>query len=145
MNDTVKISCVIDTTDPSCTLGIEIWLDNQIVFDCAHVKEPINFSHELLDSDARHQLKFCLKGKLPEHTQIDTHGNIVKDARISIRDLSFDEILLGNALTKLAVYTHNFNGTGTTVQDEFYEEIGCNGTVALEFSTPIYLWILENM
>jgi hypothetical protein len=43
------------------------------------------------------------------------------------------------------VYEHNANGTGPLVQDKFYGEMGCNGTVTLEFSSPTYLWLLEQM
>jgi hypothetical protein len=48
-------------------------------------------------------------------------------------------------VTEQAVYTHDFNGTQQEIQDEFYSEMGCNGTVSLKFSTPIYLWLLEHM
>jgi len=46
---------------------------------------------------------------------------------------------------KLAQYQHDFNGTGNPTIDKFYGEMGCNGTVSLKFTTPIYLWLLENM
>jgi len=86
-----------------------------------------------------------LKNKTAEHTQVDDHGNIITDARLLITDLAFDEIKLGHMLVEQAVYTHNFNGTGATIQDKFYGELGCNGTVSLKFSTPMYLWLLEHM
>jgi len=44
-----------------------------------------------------------------------------------------------------ATYTHNFNGTQAETTDKFYGEMGCNGTVSLRFTTPIYLWLLETM
>jgi hypothetical protein len=61
-----------------------------------------------------------------------------------ITDLSFDEILLAQIFVDKATYTHNFNGTGEETQEKFYGELGCNGTISLKFTTPIYLWILEN-
>jgi len=44
-----------------------------------------------------------------------------------------------------AVYVHDFNGTGKFVNKQFFGEMGCNGTVELKFSSPFYLWLLENM
>jgi hypothetical protein len=69
----------------------------------------------------------------------------VSDATLAISNLAFDEIKLGHMVTKLATYDHDFNGTKAPVQDRFYGEMGCNGTVSLGFTTPIYLWLLENM
>ena len=48
-------------------------------------------------------------------------------------------------LVEQAVYTHDFNGTQPEIEDTFFGEMGCNGTVSLRFTTPIYLWLLENM
>jgi len=140
-----KISCVIENTDISCPLGLEIWLNDQMLLDCPHVADSINFQHELADSADSCELKFVMKGKLPAHTQIDQQENIVADARLRIQQLCFDEFELGHLITDLATYTHDFNGTGNIIQDKFFGEIGCNGTVSLKFTTPVYLWLLENM
>jgi hypothetical protein len=86
-----------------------------------------------------------MKNKTSDHTKVDSDGNIVADARLTITDLSFDEISLGHMVTEQAVYTHDFNGTSAIIQDQFYHELGCNGTVSLKFNTPIYLWLLEHM
>jgi hypothetical protein len=96
------------------------------------------------DADAEHELRFVLKNKTAEHTKIDQDGNIVKDSWLTVSDLSFDEIQLGHIGTELAVYTHDFNGTGNQTQEKFYGTLGCNGSVSLKFTTPIYLWLLEN-
>jgi hypothetical protein len=142
---TVKISCSINTTDPLSNLGVEILIDNQKLCDIEHISEPVEFNYDLPDDDGDHKLTFVLKNKTDSDTIIDDTGNIVKDARIIISNLSFDEIALNQIFIDQAVYTHNFNGNGETVHDKFYGEIGCNGTVSLDFSTPVYLWLLENM
>jgi hypothetical protein len=144
-NNTVTISCVINTTDVTCPLGIEIWIDDQQILDCVHVTDTINFEHELDDADGTHELKFVMKGKTIDHTQLDSRGEIIKDARLNIQDVSFDEIALGQILIDQAVYTHDFNGSGTPTQDKFYYDMGCNGTLSLKFTTPIYIWLLEHM
>lgn len=145
MTTSVKISVTIGTTDNSAGLGAEIWLDNQKIFDKENVVGNHEFVYELSDNDAEHELCFVMKNKTVEHTKIDNAGNIVKDACITVSNLTFEEILLGHTLTENAVYTHDFNGVSAEIQDKFYGIMGCNGRVSLKFSTPMYLWLLENM
>jgi len=145
MDAAIKFSCVIDTTDKSCPLGLEIWLDGQQIFDENHVNQQLFFDHTFSDSESDHELKFSMKGKLPEHTKIGASGEILSDARLLLKDFCFEEIALGHVFTNAAVYNHNYNGTGHSVEEKFYGEMGCNGTVSLKFTTPLYLWLLENM
>jgi hypothetical protein len=87
-----------------------------------------------------------MKDKISDHTQIDLDGNIISDTRLVITNLAFDDINLGQLITEHAVYTHDQNAQlPTPVQDKFYSEMGCNGTVSLKFTTPVYLWLLEHM
>jgi hypothetical protein len=146
VNNQIKISCVVDTTDSACPLGMEIWLDDQQIFNQNHVTGRMIFEHDLSDSDGEHVLKFVMKNKTHKHTTIDKDGNIISDARLVVQDLTFDDILLGHIVSEVAVYTHSQNTDfHTTVQEKFYGEMGCNGTVTLKFTTPIYLWLLERL
>ena len=139
------ISCTLDTTNPEAQLGFEAWVDDQKFFDTDHVQAQQQVAVEIADDDGEHELRFVLKNKTSDHTQVDGAGNIVADATLTITDLAFDEIQLGHMFTEQAVYTHDFNGTQKEIQDTFHSVIGCNGTVSLKFTTPIYLWLLEHM
>ena len=145
MTTTFNISCEIDTTDALVPLDITVLVDGQPIFDHCHVDGVIKVSHDLPEDEGDHELCFVMQNKQLEHTQIDESGAIVQDARIVIRDIAFDEIPLGQIMIEKATYTHDFNGTGNTQTEKFYGEMGCNGTVSLKFTTPIYLWLLENM
>jgi hypothetical protein len=145
MTDTVVISCVLDTTDASAALGFEAWINNHKFFDTGHVQSRQQVFVEISDDDSNHELRFVMKNKTSDHTKVDPNGNITADARLIVTDLSFDYILLGHVVTEQAVYTHDVNGTSTMSQHKFYNELGCNGTVSLKFSTPVYLWLLEHM
>ena len=145
MTNTVTISCTVNTTNPEAKLGFECWVDNQKLFDADHVQAQQSVIIEIPEDDGEHELRLVLKNKTANDTQIDKDGNIISDARLIITDLEFEEIALGHIFTEQAVYTHNFNGTKESIQDKFYHEMGCNGTVSLKFSTPIYLWLLEHM
>jgi len=144
MNNTTKISCTIGATNAATKLGLEIWLDDQQLFDTNHVSTQ-QLEWSIKEDEGDHELRFIMKNKTIDHTQIDTNGNIIKDATIKINDLSFDEIVLGQIFIDHAKYTHDFNGTHDTITEKFYGEMGCNGTVSLKFTTPIYIWLLENM
>jgi hypothetical protein len=146
MTPTVCITFNLATNDATAELGFEAWINQRKVLDMDHVKETQLVAVELDDEDnTEHELRLVLKNKKTEHTKIDEHGNIVADARLLITDVAFDEIRLGHMFVEQAVYTHDFNGTGKAIEDTFYGELGCNGTVSLKFSTPMYLWLLEHM
>jgi len=145
MTNTTSISFELKTSDDQAELGFEAWVDDTRFTDIAHVQGNQLIKIDIPDVDGNHELRLVLKGKTEKHTQINDNGMIVLDATLTISNLAFDEIKLGHMLTQLATYNHDFNGTKQPVQDQFYGEIGCNGTVGLKFTTPIYLWLLENM
>jgi hypothetical protein len=146
MNNTFTITADVDTNSADALLGLEVWVDNNLMQTIDPVVGPATVSVEINDSDdSERELKFVLKNKTQDHTKIDEAGNILTDCCICIGGLSFDEIDLGQIFIEQAVYEHNFNVTDDTIQDQFYGEMGCNGTVTLSFTTPIYLWLLENM
>jgi hypothetical protein len=143
--NTVKFNCVVGSTDFSVPLGLEIWVDQHRLFDQDHIDQTYNIQHEISDDDGEHELRFVLKHKLSAHTQVDAEGNIVSDATVTVGNIEFDGIDCQYLITKLAQYQHDFNGTGSIITQPFYGELGCNGIVSLKFTTPIYLWLLENM
>ena len=145
MSNTVSISCTVDITNTEATLGFEAWVDDQKFFDTNHMQAQQHIVVEIADDDGEHELRFILKNKTSNHTQVDEAGNIVSDARLIVTDLAFDEIKLGHMVTEQTVYTHDVNGTEKQAQHKFYGEMGCNGTVSLKFTTPVYLWLLEHM
>ena len=143
--ETVKISFDIETSDAECPLGVEIWLDNTVLLTNNHVREKICFSHDISDDDGEHELRVVMSGKISDHTRVDEAGNIVKDATLQISNVVIDDLDVNQLFLEKCVYTHNFNGTQPEIADTFHGVAGCNGTISFEFSTPIYLWLLENM
>ena len=142
---TVKFSCAIASSNCAALLGCEVWIDDTCVLDQAHVNKPVDVEHEFSDDDSEHLLRITLKNKLPEHTQVDDQGNIISDALLTVSNIRFDAIDCTQIVCDHGVYRHNFNGTGSEIEDQFFSDMGCNGTVELKFTTPVYLWLLENM
>jgi hypothetical protein len=142
---TTSISFVVDTTDPTAQIGFEAWIDNVKFFDTDHVDHGQTVTTDIDDADGEHELRFVMKNKRPEHTQINEAGEITADTFLTVDQVSFDEIELKQIFVDQAVYTHDYNGSGALTQDKFYGNMGCNGTITLKFSTPMYLWLLEHM
>jgi hypothetical protein len=142
-----KLSFKLNPTNPEAKLGFETWINDHCVFDISHVDQPMLVNVNLPDDDveAEHVLKLVLKHKQAEHTTISESGEILNDSCLKISGLKFDEIELGFNILQKAVYCHNFNGTSKTIEHKFFDTMGCNGTVELKFTTPIYLWLLEHM
>jgi hypothetical protein len=143
--ETVQISFDVETSDTECPLGVQVWLDESLLLDCAHVTQKIAFAHDMSDDDGEHQLRIVASGKTSDHTTVDHNGNIIKDATLKISSVTIDGIDVNQLFLDRCVYTHDFNGTQPKIEDTFHGIAGCNGTIAFEFSTPIYLWLLENM
>ena len=139
----IPFRCEISTSDPAVPLMMRVTLNDQVVLDQYHVTETKLFECLIPDAEQQHTLIFEMSGKTHEHTVVDDAGEIVKDALLKLGNFSIDEIELTSIKTFL--YEHDFNGTGEKTTDLFYNYMGCNGRVIVKFSTPIYLWLLENM
>ena len=131
-------------TDPAIPLQLQVCMDDQIL-DSVTVTDAKHCAYNVTLADGDHELKLIMSGKTTAHTVLDPQGQIVTDVMLEFANVELDEINIGTMLQSLAVYTHDFNGTGDQVHDQFYHAMGCNGTVSLKFTTPVYLWLLENM
>ncbi len=141
-----EISFLIESSDSSIPLGFEARVNGQVQFNTEHVQQPTMVKIPVDDQvETEHTLELILKNKLPEHTKVSDSGEIISDAVLKITDISFDQIPIGDIVFNQAQYAHDFNGTQSAVEEKFFDCMGCNGTVTLKFSTPIYLWFLENM
>lgn len=144
MSEQITLSFTVTATDYSVPLGMRVSLNGAVFYENAHIGYETQIQHQLYD-DGEHKLAFELFGKRPDHTKIDDAGNIVSDAMLSVSGIEIDGIDIDQITQFKAVYHHDFNGTQAPIEDKFYGLLGCNGTVQLEFTTPVYLWLLENM
>jgi hypothetical protein len=127
-------------------LMLDFWFDGEHVNSMTLTTEPQEFRHEFADLDRQqHCFEIELKGKTPDHTTVNDRGEIIEDVVAKIQDIAIDDIQLGHLFSKLSTYHHDHNGTTDPVQDQFFDMMGCNGRVKLEFHSPVYLWLLENL
>ena len=141
---TTKLGFKISATQ--AVLDLRVMLDGQVQWQGCPGTDVHDIAVEFNDADDEsHVLEFVLSGKTIEHTKITDQGEITSDVTVRIQDIAFDDIEIDQIFSELAEYHHDFNGTQPAIVDQFYGEMGCNGTVRMEFTTPIYLWLLENM
>jgi len=158
MADTIKFQCDLDIfdvglyglakkdiPDTSIPLGFEVLLDGNSMFKTDHVTGPCQIKFDISDEDSAHKLEFVMYGKTQEHTVVNEHGEITSDTLLKIFNFEIDDILIDQLLHNKIEYVHDFNGSQNTTTDKFYGTMGCNGTAKFEFTTPFYLWLLENM
>ena len=141
---TAILSFLVAATGPDLRLVVR--LDDTVIYDGYPVEKPESISHEFADEDGKtHALVFEMSGKKPAHTQMSDTGEILSDRVIEISDVRFDDIALGQMFIEQCRYHHNTNDSTDPIVDSFYGIMGCNGRVEMRFTTPIYLWLLENM
>jgi hypothetical protein len=145
MVDQIILSFTVAATNYYVPLGMRVSLNDNIIYENDHVSSHTQIQHSIPDADTEYELTFELFGKLPEHTKVDDAGNIVLDAMLSVSNIEIDGMAIDKIAHAQAVYYHDCNGTQAPVEDQFFGNLGCNGQVKLKFSTPFYLWLLENM
>lgn len=112
----------------------------------------IKIIHEFeknLEENQEYALKVSLHNKNNQtDTIVDDNDQIVSDMLLNIEDLEIDGISLGNLLHTKSRFKFDqpqtVNGTQTHELTNCVN-LGFNGTWYLDFSTPFYLWLLENL
>jgi hypothetical protein len=144
--NTIPVTFDLASSDYTAPLGFEVWLDDTQLLNIDHVTEPQQVNLEIDDNtDGAHELRLVMKNKTQEHTVVDDAGNIVSNAMLNIANIKIDQITTDYTFIKHSVYHHDFNGSAAAVEDKFFGNMGCNGSVSLKFSAPVYLWLLENV
>ena len=93
-------------------------------------------------------------GKGKKQTVVNDKGDILKDQLLHIKSIEIDEIDIGS-LVYDGVYTPNYpepwatqqRETGTELRESFKNvtNMGHDGEWRFTFSSPFYMWLLENL
>ena len=133
-----------------------------LINDYSHYKKPINgtekeptiieFEHELTEGE-KYSLIIERSGKDRGQTVVED-GKITKDQLLHIKSIEIDEIDIG-ALVYEGVYTPTYpepwatqqRSAGNALPESFKNvtTIGHNGRWELGFTSPFYMWLLENL
>ena len=113
----------------------------------------IEFQAELTEG-SEYNLIIERSGKGKNQTVLNDKGDIIKDQLLNIKRIEIDEIDIG-ALVYEAVYTPDYpepwatqqRESGQDLKDSFKNvtQMGFNGQWKFTFSSPFYMWLLENL
>lgn len=140
------LSFKVVPTDASVPLKLAVWFNDQCCLEPTEIRQALNFNKGIEDEDSmEYTVRIELSGKTNEHTTLDEQGNIIKDALLEFSNFELMGINIDMLLFKEAKYRHNHNGNSEEVVQNFAMSMGCNGSVEFKFTTPIYMWLLENL
>jgi len=113
----------------------------------------IEFEH-FCEENKKYQLIIEISGKDSTQTVLNSKGQILRDQLLHIKQIEIDEIDLG-ALVYEGLYTPTYpepwhsqqvkKGTPPEKSFKNVTTMGHNGTWTLEFQSPFYMWLLENL
>ena len=113
----------------------------------------IEFTQEF-DEDSSHNLIIKRSNKDNKQTIVNENGDLIKDQLLHIKSIEIDEINIG-ALVYDGVYTPQYPSpwasqqreTGITLPESLKNvtQMGHNGEWKLQFASPFYMWLLENL
>ena len=118
-------------------------------------KEPtmIEFQQDL-EETKNHTLTIKGLKKDSRQTIINEKGDLLKDQLLHIKSISIDDIDIG-ALLFEGVYTPDYpepwatqqRNAGVNLRESFKNvtALGFNGQWKFQFSSPFYMWLLENL
>jgi len=134
-----------------------------LIDDKSHFKGDITGTEEKpnvieleqeLEEGKEHSLVLMRSGKGPNQTIVNDKGDILKDQLLQIKNIEIDEIDIG-ALVYEAVYTPHYpepwatqqRNSGVELPESFKNvtTMGHNGKWRFKFSSPFYMWLLENL
>jgi len=113
----------------------------------------IEFEHEC-EEGKDYELIIKRSGKDKSQTVVNEKGDLLKDQLLHIKNIEIDEIDVG-ALVYEGVYTPEYpepwasqqRESGTELRESFKNvtAMGHNGTWRFKFTSPFYMWLLENL
>jgi hypothetical protein len=113
----------------------------------------IEFEHEC-EEGKDHRLVIKRSGKGKNQTVVNDKGDLLKDQLLNIKSIEIDEIDIG-ALVYEGTYTPDYpepwatqqRESGADLQESFKNvtRMGHNGTWQFKFTSPFYMWLLENL
>ncbi len=109
--------------------------------------EFIEFSAEITEGNHRLEVGFLNKDSSTDVVK-DDQGNVVTDILLNIDKIEVEDIDLAHLCYSKSYYElvkkQLYNG-GITNRIENCVNLGFVGTYCIEFSSPFYIWLLENL
>ena len=126
---------------------------NTLLNKSPNVTEYFEFTTTL--EEGNHCLEIVFQNKTDQDTTMDQNGNILSDLILNIDSIEIDEIDLGSLLWTASDYRPDYpekyrlemskQGKDLPVSVKNCVNLGWNGRWILPFTSPFYIWLLENI
>ena len=113
----------------------------------------VTFDYDLEEGKS-YDLVISRSGKNRKQTIINDKGDILKDQLLHIKSIEIDDINIGSLVYE-GVYTPDYPEPWATQQADIGHQLpktiknvtqmGHNGSWKLTFTSPFYMWLLENL
>lgn len=138
----MKIELDFSASKSCDDIVLEIYCNDKKISESVALPTKQTVCINLSEDPADHCLRMIMRGKTNQHTVLDSNNEIVDDVWFSVDRLEFEDLDMREIFCQgCKCYTHSFNQNQPSFVDEFYGYIGCNGTIEIKFSTPIFLWL----
>jgi len=123
----------------------KVFVNEQCFYD-SEIKESTDIDISVNLPEGQHRLIIELHNKNKYQTVLE-NDKIIKDQLLNINNISFDEIDIGYLSHRLSKYypDQNVYNQAVPLLVNNCVNLGYNGRWELEFTTPIYIWLLENI
>lgn len=138
----VKFSLTLGSEYQTVAPHARVTIADKIVFDNQVTADSLIIDHAELENEGDYQLTIELLDKTPEHTELDSNGNIVKDSVLKIKKITIEDIEIQN---NLSLDQSKFYYEHSEKRHQLYDSLGVNGKAVINFSTPFYVWLLETI
>lgn len=132
-----------------------IWIDHPLIFlfyindRIIHLDnsgaEKCKIEKTLKLPEGSHSFKIKVQNKDTKNTQVDEKNNIIADSFLNINSISFDGFDIQHLVKNREDVSTFYIDDNTTQTLQKTLKYGKNGTLELNFSLPLYNWLLEKL
>lgn len=142
-NETLKFKIVLSGTFWDKKPAFSVWVDD-VAYASGSIESAehcnIEFEASLVE-DAQHELKIRLENKNDTDTVV-VDNTIVKDMLLNIESIEVDDIELGNIKWSNSIFIPDDKENRPVLKSCL--NLGWNGAYTISFTSPFYIWLLEN-
>ena len=121
---------------------VTVTVDETVLFE-GDLMDPVEVIQTVNLSPGKHKLKIRMHGKQSNDTETDKDGNITNTVLLHIKNIAFDGVDLGYCMWKCSNYYPDGDDTPNVLPAVV--DLGWNGDYVIEFESPMYIWLLENL
>lgn len=147
--DDINFAITLKSTWWNDNPKIRIYLNDEVIQDLNIEDEITVFQFKKALEEGKHKLSIELHSKHGQ-TKMDKTGEITHDLLVDIKDIEIDDVSLGNLVWTASYFEPDMkyskkNNMNLEPKITHYATMGYNGKYQLEFETPSYIWLLENL